>query len=120
MAFPSPAAATPRFALPGGLVPRPARLDPAAACAGAAGRLGPDAPRAYLERAPGVWVEAGATHPLLEQLRAPDGQVVLLRPPDEWVYLDDQPFRDVYEVLEFTVPGAPAEWTDTPPADKIT
>jgi hypothetical protein len=81
--------------------------------------LGPDAPRAYLERAPRVWVEVGYTHPLVEQLRAPDGQSVLLRPPQEWVYLDDAPFRDVYEVLEFTLPVEPMAWADAPPTEKL-
>ncbi|HEY1381063.1 MAG TPA: hypothetical protein VGF55_29965, partial [Gemmataceae bacterium] len=83
-------------------------------------RLGPDAPRAYLERAPRVWVEVGWTHPLVGQLKAPDGQLLLLRPPHEWAAVEDAPFRDVYEVLQFQLPGQPVTWTDTPPAGKLT
>jgi hypothetical protein len=82
-------------------------------------RLGPDAPRAYLERAPHVWAEVGWTHPLVDLLHAPNGQMVLLRPPQEWVYLDEAPFRDVYEVLEFAVPREPTAWIEVAPTDKL-
>src|SRR5262245_11081977 len=70
------------------------------------------APRAYVERAPRVWVEIGHLHPLVEQLKAPAGKIVLLRPPRVWVYLDDAPFRDVYDIIEFTLPDTPARWRD--------
>src|SRR5262249_28597785 len=83
-------------------------------------RLGPGAPRAYLERAPRVWVEVGWTHPLVGQLKAPDGQLLLLRPLHEWAAVEDAPFRDVYEVLQFQLPGQPVTWADTPPAGKLT
>jgi hypothetical protein len=82
-------------------------------------RLGPDAPRAYLERAPGVWVEAGWTHPLAGRVKPPAGQLVLLRPPHEWVAIADAPFRDVYEALQFELPGRPVAWADIPPAEKL-
>lgn len=82
-------------------------------------RNGPDSPRAYLERAPRVWVEVGWTHPLVGQVAAPEGQLVMLRPPADWAAVEDGPFRDVYEVLEFQLPGLPLPWADTPPADKL-
>jgi hypothetical protein len=82
-------------------------------------RAGPDAPRAYLERAAGVWVEVGWTHPLVEQVKPPDGQLLLLRPPAEWVAVADESFRDVYDALDFQLPGEPVAWADSPP-DKLT
>jgi hypothetical protein len=78
------------------------------------------APRAFVERAPRVWVEVGHTHPLIEQLKAPDGKLVLLRPPRDWVYLDDAPFRDIYDILEFILPAAPARWQDAHRTEQMT
>src|SRR5262249_20338334 len=46
-------------------------------------------PRAYLERAPGVWVEVGHTHPLIEYLRPKAGKILLLRPPRGWSFLEE-------------------------------
>src|SRR5947199_359302 len=40
--------------------------------------------RAYLERAPRVWVEIGHTHPLAAQIRVADTQLLLIRSPREW------------------------------------
>ena len=73
---------------------------------------GPDAPRAFVERARNVWVQLGYTHPLGEHLKAPPGQMLLLRPPRQWIHLPDAPFRDIYEVLEFSLPGTPVGWKE--------
>ncbi len=70
------------------------------------------APRAYLERGPRLWVEIGHTHPLMQNLTAPEGKLVLLRPPRDWVYLDEAPFRDIYDILEFTLPSVETRWED--------
>jgi hypothetical protein len=67
-------------------------------------------PRAFVERAPRVWVEVGQTHPLVEQIKPPEGKTLLLRPPRVWTLLDDGPFRDIYEVLEFPLADAPVHW----------
>jgi hypothetical protein len=67
-------------------------------------------PRAYLERNPRVWVEIGFTHPLVELLQAPPGKLLFLRPPRQWTFIDEGPFRDIYEVLEFTLPAEPVRW----------
>lgn len=83
-------------------------------------RIGAErAPAAFVERAPRVWVELGQTHPLAEHLKPSSGKILLLRAPRQWTLLDDAPFRDVYEVLEFTLPDMPARWSDRPPADQI-
>lgn len=71
------------------------------------------APRAYLERAPRVWVEIGYTHPLIEQIRPATGMLLLMRPPHDWISFDDAPFRDIYDILEFTLPQAPVQWSAT-------
>jgi hypothetical protein len=82
-------------------------------------RSGPAAPRAYLERSPRVWVEVGWTHPLVGQIKAPAEELLLLRPPREWAAVADEAFRDVYEILEFELPGEPVAWADAPPAEKL-
>lgn len=78
------------------------------------------APRAYLERAPRVWVEVGHDHPLLQQVQPPAGQVLLLRPPRTWTALADAPFRDIYDILEFKLPAAAVSWQDVEAAQKLT
>ncbi len=77
------------------------------------------APVAYLERAPRVWIELGFTHPLAGNLKAPAGKLLLLRPPRQWMVLDDTAFRDVYEVLEFSLPAAPAACHDGELTERI-
>jgi hypothetical protein len=77
-------------------------------------RSGQDAaPRAYVEHAPRVWVEVGHTHPLVGQIKPPRGQFLLLRPPRDWLALEEGPFTDVYDVIEFELPGARVGWQDT-------
>jgi hypothetical protein len=69
-----------------------------------------EGPVAYVERAPRVWVEVGYAHPLADRLRPPAGQILLLRPPRRWMALDEAPFRDIYEALEFPVPRTEVGW----------
>ena len=75
--------------------------------------------RAYLERAPRVWVAIGHTHPLASQIRVADNQLLLIRAPREWIYLDDVPFQDVYEIMQFQLPASPVEWTEAAAPQKI-
>jgi hypothetical protein len=83
-------------------------------------RVGKDAaPTAFVERAPRVWVELGYAHSLAEHVKPPDGKLLLLQPPRCWTVLDNEPFRDVYDVLEFTVPDAPSPWADAPTTQRI-
>ena len=77
--------------------------------------VGPDAPRAYVERFPRVWIEIGWTHPLAAKIRPPDGQILLLRPPAEWITIGEAPFHDVYDVLDFQVSSTAVAWEDHPP-----
>ena len=73
---------------------------------------GLDSPRAFVERSPRVWVELGYSHPLGEHIKAPPGQMLLLKPPRQWLYLPEAPFRDIYEVLEFALPGSAVGWKE--------
>jgi hypothetical protein len=77
------------------------------------------APRAYVERASGIWVEIGHTHPLLAQLKPPEGQCLLLRSPRVWTALATGPFRDIYEILEFPLPTQPVHWRETEPPQRL-
>jgi hypothetical protein len=77
-------------------------------------------PRAYIERAPRVLVEIGYVHPLLDRLRPPPGQVVLLSAPRQWESIKEGPFLDLYEVLECRLPAAEVRWRDIPPPQRIT
>ena len=45
--------------------------------------------------------------------------MLLLRPPQEWIAFADAPFRDVYAVLDFQLPGRPVTWADDQLADKL-
>ncbi|HEX4609540.1 MAG TPA: hypothetical protein VH092_15180, partial [Urbifossiella sp.] len=66
--------------------------------------------RAYLERAPRVWVELGWAHPLAAQVKVAEGQFALVTAPATWLFLDDAPFRDVYDLAQFPLPAAPVAW----------
>jgi hypothetical protein len=67
---------------------------------------GPQAPRAFVERAARVWVQLGYTHPFVERIKPPEKQILLLRPPRQWTYLPEQSYRDIYDILDFQLPGA--------------
>jgi hypothetical protein len=65
---------------------------------------------AYLEKAPRVWVEIGHEHPLAEKIKPAARQILLLRPERDWTVVEDGPFHDVYDALDFQLPTAPVEW----------
>jgi len=71
------------------------------------------APRAFVERAAGVWVELGHAHPLAAGIRPPKDHILLLRSPRQWTLLPDAPFHDVYEIVEFQLPDGGARWQDS-------
>ncbi|HVS36482.1 MAG TPA: hypothetical protein VMS17_13035, partial [Gemmataceae bacterium] len=75
-------------------------------------RNGQAAPRAYRECAPRVWVEVGWTHPLADHLKPPPGKLLLASAPRQWTFLEEAPFRDVYEVMEFALPDGPTDWNE--------
>jgi hypothetical protein len=71
-----------------------------------------EAPVAYVERAPRIWVELGHNHPLADRLKVPAGKLLLLRPPRHWTLFGEAPYRDVFEVLEISLPDGPVGWKD--------
>ena len=83
-------------------------------------RDGPtDAPLAYLESGPRVYVQVGYTYPLLKQLQPPPGQLVLMRPPRSWQFVEEGPFRDIYTLLDFTLPHAVAALHEVPQEQRL-
>jgi hypothetical protein len=78
--------------------------------------------RAYIERAQGsrVWVEIGYSHPLGGQIRPADGQMILVRAPRDWLFLDDAPFQDVYDLMNFKLPASAVAWTEAKAPKKMT
>lgn len=79
-----------------------------------------DGMRVYLERAPRVWVAFGYTHPLAEQVRVAEGQFALLTPLATWRFVEDAPFRDVYDLAEFPLPAAPVMWEPVEVPEPVT
>jgi hypothetical protein len=77
------------------------------------------APHAFIERAPGVWVELGHRHSLVSSIRPPKGKLLLLRPPRLWTLIPEAPFRDVYEIVEFQLPDGATCWRDSPLSTRL-
>ena len=80
----------------------------------------PTAPTAYVEQSPRVWVQLGYRHPLGDHIKAPAGQILLLRSPRHWQVLEDVPFRDIYDVMEFLLPSTPTRWREGKLTRKLT
>jgi hypothetical protein len=78
------------------------------------------APCAYIERTPRVWVAIGHYHPLVEQITPPAGKLLLMRLPRQWTFYDEGVFRDIYDVLEFTLPDAPVHIHDAELRQRLT
>jgi hypothetical protein len=70
--------------------------------------------RGFIERRPRVFVEAGWTHPLIDRLTAPPGEQWFLAAERSWRQLPEIPFRDLYEVAEFVLPGGVQHATSQP------
>ena len=74
---------------------------------------------AYRECAPRVWVQLDWTHPLSQQVQAPAGQMLLMRRARSWTFVDEGPFRDIYEILDFTLTAEPTAWREVEEAARI-
>ncbi len=81
---------------------------------------GNSAPHAFVERAPGVWVEAGYRHPLEAHIKPPKGKLLLLQTPRQWTTLPEEPFHDIYEMVEFQIPATPTIWNESPLPHRMT
>ncbi len=74
---------------------------------------------AFVEQGPRVWVQIGYQHPLAQRIKLPDEQMVLIRPGRQWTYLESPPFQDIYDVLQFPLPGALITWQPVPTPEKL-
>ncbi len=48
----------------------------------------------------------------MDQIKLPPGRMLLVRPPRLWTFLEEAPFRDIYEVMEFSLPDLPVAWQE--------
>jgi len=76
-------------------------------------------PRAYVERAPQVWIEYGHFHAELAKLKPPEGTLLLVRPPRSWTFLPIGEFQDIYQLLNFSLPAEQAAWQAVEPAARL-
>lgn len=74
---------------------------------------------AFVEQAPRVWIELGATHPLIGQLKPPAGRLLLIRRQGPWQLIPEAPFQDIYDSLDFTLSDQPVELADSQLASKM-
>lgn len=68
---------------------------------------------AFVEQAPRVWIELGATHPLISQLKPPTGRLLMIRRDGPWQLIPEAPFQDIYDSLDFTLSDQPIELADS-------
>lgn len=67
---------------------------------------------AYVEAAPRVWIEIGCSHPLAANLKVPEGRLSMLRPPRHWTTIEDAPFHDIYDILDFQLPETAVDYAE--------
>ena len=84
------------------------------------GGLGQSLPvRAFVEQAPRVWVELGFQHPLADKLRLAEDNLLLIEANGQWVWLDNSPFADIYDILHFELAHEQTNWQAHPNLDKL-
>src|SRR5262245_21076324 len=70
-------------------------------------RTDPEAPRAFVERAPGVFVELGWRFGPARLVAPPPGRLLKLRPPRVWGWVDDAPLTPLYPAADYRPDGPP-------------
>lgn len=70
---------------------------------------------AYVQQSPRVWVQVGFEHPFGDRIQPSPGQWLLIKQDSPWQYLDEGAFRDVFELLEFKLPGVPTGFEEQSP-----
>lgn len=63
-----------------------------------------ESPRAFVEQNDRVWVQVGYRHPLADKFHPPPGQVLLIAAPNEWRFVEEARFREIYEAAELRLP----------------
>lgn len=66
--------------------------------------------RAFAENGRGVWIERGQLHPLASRIEVAAGQLLLIDAQDQWTWLNDTPFHDVYQQSQFQIARQPVDW----------
>lgn len=79
---------------------------------------GPALP-AYIEQRPRAWVQLGYEHPLLHHCEVPPGKWLLLRAPRTWEWLDESPFQELYQALDFELPAVESNWQEAPLTQRL-
>ncbi len=79
----------------------------------------PSAIRAYVETSPRVWIASGYRHPFGNRLVPAPGEHLLVNAAGEWISLAEQPFQDVYSVMEFRLPEQSERLTDVGTVQKL-
>ena len=74
---------------------------------------------AFVETHPRVWVQYGYQHPLGAKVTPPPGKWLLLKPDASWMFIEEAPFRDIYESIEFGLPNLETGWNDQPLSKKF-
>ncbi|MFK8113490.1 MAG: hypothetical protein AB8B91_14895 [Rubripirellula sp.] len=74
---------------------------------------------AFIEQSARVWVPVGYTHPMGSRLNPPAGKWLLITADNQWRFLQEGAFRDVYDVLEFQLPDSPTDFQDQEPTERI-
>ena len=63
--------------------------------------------KAFVERAPRVWIEIGYAHPLGSALQPAPGEWLFISAPATWRTIAEAPFRDLYGTLDLKLPQQP-------------
>lgn len=74
---------------------------------------------AYSERKPGVWIELDHQHPLLAQIEAPPGRMVLLNARGDWTFIDADGFIKALPRHDFELSAQLVGWHDVPGGERI-
>ncbi len=69
--------------------------------------------KAFVESPSRVWTELGYKHPFAEKLLPADNQHLFIHADSTWHYLGEEPFQDLYALLEYQLPGGSVTATAT-------
>lgn len=69
--------------------------------------------KAFVEQAPRVWVEIGATHPLAARIKPASRSMLLISRSRPWESVPEAPFKDIYNAIDLQLPDQPVELADT-------
>jgi hypothetical protein len=84
------------------------------------GGLGQSLPvRAFVEQAARVWVELGFEHPMADKLQLAENNLLLIEAGGQWVWLDNAPFADIYDILHFELAHEQTNWQANTHLDKL-